>query len=180
MYLYQVTNNREREYIQHYIISVEKNSIIFNLFLKLCIFIPIMLLIISKDQFIKVFQGLSGMKDFFIAFGLFLVGIVFFFGFFYLGFILPVRQKRFRNQVKNGEVLIQKVKILETSRATNTNGTIDTFYAKSFMDEAGNLHTDKAVKLYGYIGHGRYENGIMYEDVVKGNEFKGIIPILDM
>lgn len=59
MYLYQITNDREREYIKNYVSKVEKTGILFNLFLKFELIIPFMLFKVSIPQFVKAY-GYSG------------------------------------------------------------------------------------------------------------------------
>lgn len=179
MYLYQITNDREREYIKNYVSKVEKTGFLFNLFLKFELIIPFMLFKVSIPQFVNVIKGYGTMTDFFIALFLFVFGILFSFVFYYLGFERPACEKKFLKQVEKGELYISKVKILKIKITNSFNGVSDHYYVTSYIDETGNVYNEKFVKAYGYNGSNKYEFGYMYNDVDKGYSFEGIIPLME-
>jgi hypothetical protein len=79
-----------------------------------------MLFKISIEQFINVAQGKASATDLFIALVLFLFGLFFAYASYFLGYKNPIEEKKFIDRVKNGQLCIQKVQILNTQMTTNT------------------------------------------------------------
>ena len=176
-YLYQITDNNERRYIEHFVSSVEDTGKVICWLFRFLVIIPIMLFKISIEQFINVAQGEASATDLFIALVLFLFGLFFAYASYFLGFKNPIEEKKFIDRVKNGQLCIQKVQILNTQMTTNTKANMLSYYVTSYANHKGQINNGSFLRAYNYSNRNMYQYGIFYYDMVKPNMHKGIIPL---
>lgn len=175
-YLHQITDSQERKYIETRVSSIEKTSLGLKLLFIFCLIIPYMLLSISINQFAKVLHGYASVTDVLIALPLFIFGMFFAYGFYFLGIRKPMADKKFVNRVNQGQICLHKIQIEKTLKTSNSNGTANIYYVTSYYDEDGSLQTNKLIRAYNYTPD-YYQNGIFYCDTVHPNKYKGIIPL---
>ncbi|MCR5417236.1 MAG: hypothetical protein K6E79_10600 [Pseudobutyrivibrio sp.] len=175
-YLFDIKDSNRRKYIEDYVISVEKTGTFLGYLFLVNLIVPFLIFKLFATQLIDFFQGYATGKDLLIAGLLFLAGALYAYVCIMFGLIIPAEDKKFIKQVKNGEIAVGRVKILEYSKTVTTSSHINHYYVTAYADDSGNIYRDRQVRAYNYSPNGAYEYGILYYDLGTKRTRIGIIP----